>query len=416
MLGGGVLDRPVGGVGLVRSVEERPRARPRDRREVPAAGYDIEVARALRCRRARLRRRARLDVPRLVPEQLRLEPEERREPVAARLARGDDAFGDLRVRARELPGRRVGEGGEAAGARAHRAVGTLSGRGPEPGGLDERARCAGELAEGELDAAGRVEQLEAGRAGVRARTRGQLERRGVEGERLAQPGPGGGAVAGRDEVAERLLRLPGAAAVERDRLGRWLVRPGERLDGVRDRRVEAGPPRRPEAVVDRVANDRVVEVVAGAVLVHELRVEARVERGDGLVRGEAGDDPHRLELEACPGHGGRGEQGLGAAPEQGDAPADRRGRIRGERLAGVALRADHLLDEERRTVGDPVDVRDVRLRDGPPAQIRHLLAHPGERQAGDPHAARAARSRGARASSGWACPRGWRPPTRSPRS
>ena len=144
-----------------------------------------------------------------------------------------------------------------------------------------------------------------------------------------------------------------------------------------------------EAVVDGVAHEGVVEPVARAVLVEEPRLEARVERGDRLVRGEAGHRPHELEVEARAGHRRGGEQRLGARAEPLDAAADRGGGDRGRRAcARLALRPHHLLDEERRAVGDPVELRDGVLRRRLAQEVRDLLAGAGEAEPRDAHAAR----------------------------
>ena len=298
-----------------------------------------------------------------------------------------------------------GRGAELAGGgerdrREPVRAGALLGGGAEPcgavleaGGVREGAGRARELAEPELHASHRVEELERLRPVSAAPALEELERLRVERERLPQPGPRGGAVAGGDEVDDGALVLAGAPAVPRERLRRRLAARGTAASSASATAPWSAARRGgSEAVVDGVAHEGVVEPVARAVLVEEARLEAGVERGDRLVRGEPGRPAGRARSRSAR----RPPPRRRAAPRRAGRAARRGARIAAEGIAGrrlrarLALRPHHLLGEERRAVGDPVELRDRVLRRRLAEEVRDLLARAGEAEARDAHAAREA--------------------------
>ena len=214
VLGGEVLARAIA-AGVLRRAERIAERRAGEGHEVGPTRRQVRVARLSRALDGGLRGGEGVGGPSLVPEELRAEVEERRCVLAPRLRRRRGRPRSRRPR-RGAGRRRRARSPRAGGARA-RCSG--AGRNPaallEAGGVREGAGRAGELAELELHASDRVEQLERLGRRLRCPALDDLERLRVERERLPQPGPRRGAVAGGHEVADaraRPRRRAGGAA------------------------------------------------------------------------------------------------------------------------------------------------------------------------------------------------------------
>ncbi len=175
--------------------------------------------------------------------------------------RGEDGLG-----LGGAPGGDEAEGLPAPGAGAGRGAGWPGdcGRGPE-GLLDP-----GELAERHLHVPHGLDEV-AARRGRAAGGLEDLERLAVGREGLPRTAAGLGAAPGREQVGQRGAGLAPGPVVEGERLGQGLRagRPGGGLEGPGRRPVERHATLGVQPLVDCLAGQRVVEVVAAPVLVEE---------------------------------------------------------------------------------------------------------------------------------------------------
>ena len=99
------------------------------------------------------------------------------------------------------------------------------------------------------------------------------------------------------------------------------------LDGVGDRAVKRGPAIGIQAVIQGVADERLVEALPGPVVVDDASLQDLFQGDERVVSAEARRGEHHLQLEAPPHHRARLQQRDGAAPQPRDPLAHRSARI-----------------------------------------------------------------------------------------